>query len=489
MKDNKDESGYRTILKGTAIFGGVQVFNIVINLIRGKLVALFLGPEGMGIFFLLTSSSNTIQQFSSLGLNLSIVREVSQASGNKESNYLSRLIVIVRRLLYCSATIGAIITVIFSSELSKWAFGNIEYRWHFICLSIVVFFTTLSNGELSILQGVKFLKRIAFASIVGAFVGLFIGVPLYYFYRYDGIVPSMIILSIVVFVFYRYHSSKISVSTVVVSWFGMLPLVRKMVSLGMVMMIATLLGTLSNYLLNAYISNYGSIEDVGLYQAANSITNQYVGLVFTAMSLDFFPRLSAICSDNNKVRMLVNQQSEVVLLIVAPLVLLLIVTSPLVIRLLLTKSFISLIPVIRWFSLGLFFKAIAFPMSYISFSKGDRKTFFWLEGVASIYVLGLNVMFYHFWGVEGIAISFCLLSFFSCFLYSIVTRKLYNFYHDSTFLRLVVIVSLFIFSTFLFSYVSNSMISYFGMVLLLIVCTLFCLRKLSIKTGFFRKKV
>ncbi|MFK1880757.1 hypothetical protein ACIXEK_02480 [Bacteroides fragilis] len=51
MKDNKDESGYRTILKGTAIFGGVQVFNIVINLIRGKLVALFLGPEGMGIFF------------------------------------------------------------------------------------------------------------------------------------------------------------------------------------------------------------------------------------------------------------------------------------------------------------------------------------------------------------------------------------------------------------------------------------------------------
>ncbi|WP_255504364.1 hypothetical protein [Bacteroides sp. PHL 2737] len=104
--------------------------------------------------------------------------------------------------------------------------------------------------------------------------------------------------------------------------------------------------------------------------------------------------------------MLVNQQSEVVLLIVAPLVLLLIVTSPLVIRLLLTKSFISLIPVIRWFSLGLFFKAIAFPMSYISFSKGDRKTFFWLEGVASIYVLGLNVMFYHFWGVEGIAISF-----------------------------------------------------------------------------------
>lgn len=37
-----------------------------------------------------------------------------------------------------------------------------------------------------------------------------------------------------------------------------------------------------------FISNFGSLKDVGLYQAANSITNQYVGVVFAAMGADFF---------------------------------------------------------------------------------------------------------------------------------------------------------------------------------------------------------
>lgn len=64
----KGENSYGNILKRISAFGGVQVFNILINIARGKFVALFLGPAGMGISQLLTSSTNTIQQLSSLGL-------------------------------------------------------------------------------------------------------------------------------------------------------------------------------------------------------------------------------------------------------------------------------------------------------------------------------------------------------------------------------------------------------------------------------------
>ena len=79
-------NSYKSIMKGAAIFGGTQFFTILVNLIRGKLVALFLGPEGMGISSLMMSSMNTIQQFSSLGLNLSIVKEISKVK--KKNCYL-----------------------------------------------------------------------------------------------------------------------------------------------------------------------------------------------------------------------------------------------------------------------------------------------------------------------------------------------------------------------------------------------------------------
>ena len=40
---------YRTIVKATGLFGGTQVFTILSSIIKTKLVALWLGAEGVGI--------------------------------------------------------------------------------------------------------------------------------------------------------------------------------------------------------------------------------------------------------------------------------------------------------------------------------------------------------------------------------------------------------------------------------------------------------
>ena len=40
-----NSNSYKSIMKGTAIFGGTQFFAILVNLIRGKLVAYFLGQR------------------------------------------------------------------------------------------------------------------------------------------------------------------------------------------------------------------------------------------------------------------------------------------------------------------------------------------------------------------------------------------------------------------------------------------------------------
>ena len=477
---------YRSILKGTALFGGVQVFNIIINLIRGKLIAVLLGPEGMGISSLLTASANTIQQFTGLGLNLSCVKEVSVAHGERDERRVAFTIKTVRRLLYLTALGGCLFTILCSSYLSIWTFGNQDYKWHFILLSVMIFFATLSNGELSILQGLRVIKKLAFASVVGSCIGLFIGVPLYYFYGYDGIVPAMIALSLATFVFYRYHSKhafKFNYS-LKISWQEMSPLARRMISLGVVAMVASLLGTLTNYLVNTYIGKNGSLDDVGLFQAANSITNQYIGLVFAAMGMDFFPRLSAVSNDNAKVRDLVNQQTEFVVLITVPLAMLLIITAPLLIRILLTDKFLPVTSVIRWMGVGIVLKAILYPMGYISFSKGDKKTFFWLEGVwGNLLTLCLNVLFYHLWGLYGLGISFVISFLLSCFIYMILTNKLYYFKYDASVLALI---GKLIFLLVLIFCVSNFCIDIYSYIIGGGICCLscwFCLRELDRRTG------
>lgn len=331
----------------------------------------------MGISSLLTSSTNMLQQFSSLGLNYSAVKDISYAKENGDQERLSLVIHVLRRLLHLTSLIGSLISILFAEQLSLLAFGTTDYKWSFVGLSIMIYFTTLSNGELAILQGVRMLKQLAYSSIIGSLLGLMVGVPLYYYYGYDGIVPAMIVLSLMTYLFNRYYANKVQHYHLKANWDVTKTIGRTMLALGMILLVSGLLTTISNYLLNTFISNFGFITRRWPYQAANSIRISMWEL-FCCYGADFFPRLSGVSKDNTKIRALVNQQSEIVMLIVAPLAILLIMTAPLMIRLLLSKEFLPLISVVRFMGIGLFFKAMAYPMGYISFAKGDKNFSFGL---------------------------------------------------------------------------------------------------------------
>ena len=445
--------------KGTAMMGGVQVFNILINLIRGKLVALFLGPQGMGVMSLLQSSGNMVQQISAFGLNLSSVKEVAGANDDNRNH----IIAVIRKVLLASSLIGVVAMIALSSTLSRFSFGNSNYIWAYIFLSIWLFFNTLSNGELSILQGAHALKRLAYSSLVGSLTGLLIGVPLFYFFGEKGIVPALIASSLSGFIFYRYQSLKqfghISLGSVVLSqeWL----LVKKLVTLGAIFMISSLLGTITTYAINLYVRSFGSIGDVGLFQAANSLTNQYAGLVFTAMGMDFFPRLSAASSDKEKIRSLVNQQMEIVLLVVAPIVSLIIVFAPLIVLILLTDEFLTIVPVIQIMAVSIFFKSIAYPMGYISFATGDKKVFFWLEGVCGNLVhLALSIVFYSLWGVTGLGIAMGAGYFVYIFIYLVVTRLRYDYRPNIVVLKLILPLTIALAAIYSVSFIENDYLSY-----------------------------
>ena len=49
MDNRESEESYNHILKYTGIFGGVQGLNIAIGILRSKLIAIILGPSGMGL--------------------------------------------------------------------------------------------------------------------------------------------------------------------------------------------------------------------------------------------------------------------------------------------------------------------------------------------------------------------------------------------------------------------------------------------------------
>lgn len=423
----RHDNSYKSILKGVSIFGGVQIFQILVNLVRGKFVAMFLGPEGMGVSSLFATSSVTLQRTASLGLNLAIVKEAAESRDSAERLGDVRRVASV--LVNFTALLGALVCVAGASWLSRLSFGDDSYRWQFMLLGVAVWLSISGAGKLSMLQGLHEVKRLSRASIVGAIAGLLGGVPLYYFFGNAGIVPAMVVLAGAMWAFYAIQLRRsVEGKAPRFSMSVHKPLVRKLLALGMVLMASDLIGSGCNYALNVFLRGYGSLDAVGLYQAANSLTDQYTGMVFAAMSLDYFPRLSGVVDDNAEMTAVVNRQSEIIALVMTPLVVVFIALAPLVIDILLTGEFRSILELLRWMSLGVLVKAFMFPTGYISFAKNNKTLFFWLEGVlGNLLTLGLGIGGYMLFGLVGMGYALIADTLLCLAIYLTVNGRLYAY--------------------------------------------------------------
>lgn len=475
MNDNKEhnsENSYRNILKGTSLFGGVKIFQILINLIRGKFVAMFLGPDGMGIAALFTTSSNTISNLSSLGLNLAFVKEV--ASNKNDSDGLAVVMRVATVLIHVTSLTGAVACALLSPWLSEWSFGSSDYAWQYLLLSIAVYLTVAGYGKTALLQGLHRIKILSFSSLAGALSGLLAGVPLYYFFGKLGIVPAMIVLSLTTYTFLNFGLRKsIPHRPIKFTWQAHKPIVKRMISLGMILLAASFINTFCNYLLNIFVRIYGDIADVGLFSAANSITTQYAGVVFTAMAMDYFPRLTAAIDNNDLMGTIVNRQMEIVALIATPLSILLVATAPVIIQLLLTEEFISAIPLMRWLGVSILLKALAYPLGYIAFAKNNRRLFFWMEAVGcNVLYIGISLIFYYFFGLIGLGYGAVIEQGACVLLYLIVNFKAYGFRLNKKAAIETILAIVFGAAGFCASLATDTALSYYLISAVFLVCSL-----------------
>jgi len=466
----QNKSSYRSIIKSTAIFGSVQVIQALISIIRVKFVAILLGPVGVGISSLLQSTTNLINQITSLGINYSGVRNISQAYNDGEIEKISKTIIIVRRCIIATGLLGSMVCLILSPLLSRWTFGNDNYTWSFVWLSIILFLNTVSSGINAILQGARKLQDLAKASVIGSILGLFSAIPLFYFFGENGIVPSLIITAFSTFCFSYYFVRNVQTIDLNVSIDETIDQAKSMIRIGVALVFTGLISNLVSYLMNLYISRDGGPAMVGLYQAGWGLTTQYVGLIFAAMGTDYFPRLSAINTDNLKVKEVVNQQAEIALLIMTPILLVLITSTPLVINILLSSKFILIIPFIQFVVLGMLLKATSWSLAFIILAKGDTKTFFYTELTANALLLVFNIAGYHYLGLKGIGLAFIVVYFLYTLIVYLVVHRKYDFTFSSEFLRCFIILELMCICSFTFVFILNYSILCYVLNIILIIC-------------------
>ena len=186
-----EQQSYRQIMKATSLFGGVQVFMILVGIIRSKVIAVLLGSTGVGMIGLYQTTLSLIQSVTSLGIQTSAVRDISEVSASNNEILIGRFFKTFYRWLWITGLIGAMVTLTFASQFSQLTFGSSDYTWSFVWLSIVLLLNAISSGQSAILQGMRKLKDLALSSFYGSLIGLVVSLPMYYYWELKGILPSL----------------------------------------------------------------------------------------------------------------------------------------------------------------------------------------------------------------------------------------------------------------------------------------------------------
>jgi len=426
-------------MKATSLFGGVQVFNIIIQVIRSKFVAILLGPNGMGISGLLYSTIGLVKGFTDFGLGTSAVKDIAAANVTGDQIKIATAATVIRRLVWITGTFGALVILVLSSWLSQTTFGNHNYTLAFIWISITLLFNQISSGQIVLLQGMRKLQYLAKANLAGSTLGLITTIPLYYILGIDGIVPGIIITSITTLALSWYFSHKVKIQPVKVTFTNTVAKGKSMLNMGFMISLSTTITILSSYLVRIFIRNHGGIEQVGFYNAGFTLLDTYVGLIFTAMGTDYYPRLTTVAQNNQLCKNTINQQIEIALLILAPILVIFLVFINWAIILLFSNKFIPINEMIYWASLGMFFKAPGWAIGFILLAKGAARLFFWNEVIAIGYFLGLNLLGYYYFGLSGLGISYMVGYLIYIIQMYVLSKRKFEFAFSSALIRIFII--------------------------------------------------
>lgn len=421
------ENSYGQILKSTALIGGASVVNIGIGIIRTKAMALFLGPAGVGLMGLYSSILNLAQSIADMGINGSGVRQIAEAVGSGETEKIARTTVVLRRTAIVLGVLGAVLLIAFSKQISVLTFGNDQHTTAVAALSLALFFLSISTGQGALIQGMRRISDLAKMGMLGALFGAVISIPLIYWFRERGIVPSLVCVAATTVVTSWWYSRRVQIQSQRLTSAEWRHETLTLLKFGVAFNASWVLTTGAAYAIRLIVLRKISFEAAGMYQSAWALGGLYVGFILQAMGADFYPRLTAVSKNNAECNRLVNEQAQISLLLAGPGVMATITFAPLVIALFYSTRFGAAVEPLRWICLGMALRVIAWPMGFVVLAKGAQAILLWTESAATIVHVGLAFVLVDYFGLEGATMAFFGLYIWHGFLIYAVVRRLSGF--------------------------------------------------------------
>lgn len=348
------------ILRSSAMIGGAQAVTILVSFVRAKLVAIVVGPSGIGLMGILNTFNANIASVAGWGLGSTAIRTIGGAANEQRGEKAASAIILGRRLAWC----GLFCVMILVIPVGNLTFSGAKYNWELLIAGIAVPFVILAALWTALLQSYGHEQIVAKTQIYSALIGMLIGLPLILFLGTIGIALSLLFASLVV-AWITWRNAKLVIPDVLAEHRG--GGLGELLKLGAALQVGAIFSAAFAYFVRFMIMrNHGAdlasgLRDAGFYHAAFTLTGILPGVIFSSASSDFYPRVAA-ARDEDEARSLTETQMQASVLLATPLLMCLMTAGKFLVRILFDAGFEPASDMLDWFVWATLAYLIAWPL-------------------------------------------------------------------------------------------------------------------------------
>lgn len=405
--------------KITILSGVVTFFRLLAGLLISKVVAIYTGPSGMASLGQLQNMVTFINGFVSSQVSQGLNRYSSEYKDDYESAKYYWQAAIKLSLLACCFIIS--VGVILSADISQYLFHQKQYYWLVVVALCVLPLNIINNIFLGVLNGLGEHNRFFLANLLAIISGLISMTALVYFFGITGALISAALNNAVaglclIGIIFKRPWFKIRY------WIGVASSqhtseMRKYFYMGV---IGALTGPISLIAVRTIISNDLTQDYAGYWQAVSKISEAYLAVLTTALTVYYFPKTAAAKTVDDYLSTLKSGATVVI-----PLAFLfacaIFLCKDIIIKILFTAEFYRARDLFLFQNIGDFFRISSWLFATILLAKGYFKINATLEILFSLLFPLATKFFITYYGLQGVSIAY----FLTYFVYFNVTILIY----------------------------------------------------------------
>lgn len=421
---------------------------MLFNALTVKVIAVLLGPSGVGIFSIIRQSILTFA-FIGQGGQTALVQGVADKKDLERDIYLKSILFV----FLFGSFITVLVLELLSPQIAKLLFGEkssefeVVVRW----IALPVF---LSNAYIylkSVLSGFGAVTKIAVIEVIGPVVMLCLIYPVSILVGGGKAVALVWMISssqfaMICFYLYIVYSERWFKKIHIFDGFRInIDSFNYFAKMSFVIMATSLVGTFSIFLLRVLIVRKSGMESAGIFDAAWALSGNYVMVILSSFSIYFMPTLTKIKGVEEKGEFIL-KVTRVTIWVMVPLILSVILLKPFLIKLLYSDKFFGSLQLIRWLVIADYLKITVWILGTALLAKKHLKVYFWTEllwysGLVLISWLTSNFIdLLQAIGIAMIAVYSCLVIYLYTYIQKIYQINLKLKIVASWFIGLLIII-------------------------------------------------